>query len=177
MQNENPGSHLLDDFGIANATARLRAQHYEETSLSQRAADRITSLVSRPGFAALLTVAILLWTVGNVVAAMAGATPVDPPPFVGLQCGMSAAALYVAVLILTNQRRQDQLAGHREQLALELAILSEQKVSKIIELLEELRRDSPTMFDRTDHEAAHMSTPSDPHSVLAAIKSSQRKDR
>jgi hypothetical protein len=37
-----------------------------------------------------------------------------------------------------------------------------------------LRRDSPTMFDRTDHQAADMSTPSDPHSVLVAIKSSQR---
>ncbi len=169
-------SQRSNDSAGANATARLRAQHYEETSLWQRAADRLTSLVSRPGFAALLTVALLLWTAGNIVATMAGAAPVDPPPFVGLQCGMSAAALYVAVLILTTQRRQDQLASHREQLALELAILSEQKVSKIIELIEELRRDSPTMFDRTDHEAANMSTPSDPHSVLAAIKSSQRKD-
>jgi len=174
METLNP--QLLNDSATANATARLRAQHYEETSLSQRAADRITSLVSRPGLAALLTVAILLWTAGNVVAGMAGTIAVDPPPFVGLQCGMSAAALYVAVLILTTQRRQDQLASHREQLALELAILNEQKVSKVIELLEELRRDSPTMFDRTDHEAANMSTPSDPHSVLAAIKSSQRKE-
>ena len=54
---------------------------------------------------------------------------------------MGLLALYVTVLILTTQRRDDQLASYREQLTLELAILGEQKSAKIISLLEELRRD------------------------------------
>ena len=88
---------------------------------------------------------------------------------------MSGAALYAAVLILATQRRQDQLASHRAQLALELTILNEQKVSRVIKLLEALRRDSPTMLDRTGYKSANMSTPSDPYSVPAAINRRQRK--
>ena len=74
------------------------------------------------------------------------------------------------MLILTTQRREDQLAGYREQLTLELAILSEQKSAKIISLLEEMRRDSPTLRNRVDEEAAAMSVAADPQAVLDAIK-------
>jgi uncharacterized membrane protein len=50
----------------------------------------------------------------------------------------------VAILILTTQRREEQLSSQRGQLVLELAILNDQKSSKIIELLEEFRREVRT---------------------------------
>jgi uncharacterized membrane protein len=50
-------------------------------------------------------------------------------------------------------------------------VLSEQKAAKIISLLEELRQDHPEIHDRIDHEAAAMSEPTDPQSVLEIIKS------
>jgi uncharacterized membrane protein len=62
------------------------------------------------------------------------------------------------------------LTSHHEQLTLELAILSEQKAAKIISLLEELRQDHPEIHNRVDHEAAAMSAPADPKSVLESIK-------
>ncbi len=73
-------------------------------------------------------------------------------------------------LILTTQRREDELASLREQLTLELGILSEQKASKIISLLEELRLDNLNIRNRIDLEAAAMSAPADPEAVLEAIK-------
>ena len=78
-------------------------------------------------------------------------------------------------MILATQRREDQLAGHREQLTLELAILGEQKSAKIIQLLEEMRRDDPSLANRVDHEAAAMATPADPQAVLDAIKDSHEE--
>ena len=86
---------------------------------------------------------------------------------------MGLLALYVTVLILTTQRREDQLAGYREQLTLELAILGEQKSAKIIALLEEMRRDSPSLRNRVDEEAAAMAVAADPQAVLDAIKESE----
>jgi uncharacterized membrane protein len=74
------------------------------------------------------------------------------------------------VLILTTQRRENELASHHEELTLELAILSEQKAAKIISLLEELRQDHPEIRDRVDDVAVAMSEPADPHSVLETIK-------
>jgi uncharacterized membrane protein len=166
----DPPPSLLTDQDIAQATARLRAEHAQETSGLQRAVDRVTGVVGLPGFVAALTVAILLWIIGNLAAKLLGLRPIDPPPFVWLQGAVTTMALYVAALILTTQRRADHLASHRDQLMLELAILNDQKTSKIIELLEEGRRDNPMIVNRVDKEALAMSTPSDPHSVLDAIK-------
>jgi len=156
----------------ARATAQLRAEHEQETSLLQHAVDRVTALVGLPGFVAALMIAIVLWIAANILTGLFGLRPVDPPPFVWLQGAITTGALFVATLILTTQRREEQLSSQRDQLLLELAILNDQKSSKIIELLEELRRDQPTIADRIDKEANTMSTPSDRHSVMDAIKES-----
>jgi uncharacterized membrane protein len=99
-----------------------------------------------------------------------GQLPLDALPFPWLGSLLGLIALYVAILILATQRRADQLAARRDELTLELGILSEKKSAKIIELLEELRHDSPNIKDRIDHEAAAMATPADPRAVLDAIK-------
>ena len=87
-----------------------------------------------------------------------------------MQGAVTIASLYIAALILTTQRRQAELADHRAHLTLEIAILAEQKSAKAIELLEELRRDSPTLLDRFDGQARAMSAPTDHQSVLNALK-------
>jgi uncharacterized membrane protein len=87
-----------------------------------------------------------------------------------MQGAVSLAALYMTVLILATQRRENELASHHEHLTLDLAILSEQKTAKIISLLEELRQDHPDIHDRIDDEAVAMSEPVDPQSVLQTIK-------
>jgi len=46
---------------------------------------------------------------------------------------------------------------------------SERKTAKIIFLLEELRQDHPDIQDRIDDEAAVMSEPANPQSVLEAL--------
>jgi uncharacterized membrane protein len=75
----------------------------------------------------------------------------------------------MTTLILTTQRRADRLASRREQMTLELSLLSERKTAKIVELLEELRRDSPGVKARIDDEAKAMATPVDTRAVRDAI--------
>jgi len=160
----------LIDPDTVLATAQFRAEHKSETSLLQHTVDRLTALVGLPGFVAALTLAIILWGAGNILAGFFGLRPLDPPPFVWLQGAITTCALYVATLILTTQRREEKLSSQREQLLLELVILNDQKSSKIIELLEEGRRDNPTVADRVDNEAQTMAIPSDHRSVMGAIK-------
>ena len=150
--------------------AELHAEHHRAATPIQRMVDRLTAYVGRPRFIGVLTVGATLWIVANAAAPLVGLTPLDPPPFAWLDGAVSLGALYIALLILTTQRRQDQLAQHREQLTLELTILSEQKTAKIIQLLEEARRDDPHLRNRIDEEAAAMAVPADPQSVLNAIK-------
>ncbi len=162
-------AHIQD---TVEAIARLHAEHYQEAGALQRVVERLTGWIGRPRFIALLTAMVMLWVGGNLLAYWSDAAPWDAPPFGWLQGALGLLALYVTVLILTTQRREDQLAGYREQLTLELAIVSEQKSAKIIALLEEMRRDNPNLKDRVDKEAAAMAVPADPQAVLDAIKES-----
>ena len=155
------------------AIAKLHSDHRLEAGALQRIVERLTGWIGRPPFIAAMTAAITLWIAGNLIATLSGAVPWDEPPFAWLQGAFGLMAFYVTVLILTTQRREDQLAGYREQLTLELAILSEQKSAKIISLLEEMRRDSPTLKNRIDEEAAAMAVAADPQAVLDAIKESE----
>jgi uncharacterized membrane protein len=158
---------------MTDVTVKLHAEHRLETSRLQTAVDRVTALLGWPGFVVTIVSAISLWIGANLLAARLGVTPVDPPPFVWLQGAVTAGALVVAALILTTQRREDQLATHRAQIILELAVLNDQKLSKIIALLEENRRDNPALRDRFDGQAIAMSTPADTSAVLDAIKEVQ----
>nr|QQZ51490.1 DUF1003 domain-containing protein [Phenylobacterium glaciei] len=76
----------------------------------------------------------------------------------------------MTLLILVTQSRDDRLAERREKLTLELALLNEQKSAKIISLLEELRRDAPSIADRRDEESEAMGKPTDAASVLSEIE-------
>lgn len=152
------------------AIAQLHADHEARATPLQRFVERLTAGVARPTFLALLTILIVGWMALNSAMTMTDHKPIDEPPFFWMQGLVALTALYMTVLILTTQRREDEMAEHREQLTLELAILSEQKSAKIIALLEELRRDNPMIRNRHDAEAEALSTPADPNSVLEAIK-------
>jgi len=90
--------------------------------------------------------------------------------FAWLEIALSLALLYMVLLLYINQRRDDQLAELREQLALQLALLSDQKTAKVIQLLEEFRRDIQLVDDRADPQAEAMARPVEPDTVLEAIK-------
>lgn len=161
-------AHIED---TVQAIARLHAAHRARATPLQRIVERATARAGRPAFVALLTVLVVSWLAVNVAMVAVGRTPLDAPPFFWLQGAVALTALYMTVLILTTQRREDEFTAHREQLTLELAILNDQKSAKIIALLEELRRDDPHIHNRDDAEANVLSTPADPNAVLEAIQS------
>ena len=152
--------------------ARLHAEHERDATSMQRIIHHLTAFIGKPVFVGCVTAFMLAWILENTVAARSGHA-FDPPPFAWLDGIISALAFYVTLLILGTQQRDDVLASQREQLTLELAILSEQKSAKIIQLLEDLRRDHPDIENRIDAEALTMSIPTDPGVVLEAIKESQ----
>ena len=155
---------------VADATQQLRAAHHDETSTLQKAVDRVTAGVGWPGFVGVALAVMIGWVATNLWLVHSGIAPLDPPPFAGLQAALAVGGFLMVALILTTQRREDQLAGHRAQMILELSVLNDQKISKVIALLEESRRDNPSLRDRDDGQAAAMSTPADTRAVLEAIK-------
>jgi uncharacterized membrane protein len=136
----------------------------------ERAAAGLIAAIGRPTTLLLLMAASALWIGGNLAAFRLGYAPIDRPPFAILELAWTISALLLAVLILTSQRRDDRLAEQRASLTLQLALLSEQKTAKIIALLEELRRDLPSVPNRRDRESEAMGEAADAQSVLDAIE-------
>jgi uncharacterized membrane protein len=152
------------------AIALLHAEHHKKSTMAERLVDRATTFVGRPIFLCGLLGASVLWMTANIGILVRGGVPLDPPPFSWMELILTAFALLIAIMILTSQSRADRFANLREQMTLEATLLTEQKTRKIIELLEELRRDSPGVRDRHDAEAEQMAVKADPHEVQAAIK-------
>ena len=150
--------------------AQLHAAHQEGITPLQRILRKVASLLGSPWALGVVTALAIGWMCVNLVAPPLGFRAPDPPPFGWLGHAVSLASLYMVVLIYANQRYDDQLAQVREQLTLELALLGEQKTTKVIQLLEEFRRDTPQVHDRVDRQADAMSEPVDPQRVIDAIK-------
>jgi uncharacterized membrane protein len=149
--------------------ADVHARHQRQATRSQRFVEGLVSWVVRPHSIAVITVVIVGWVSANLILARDGRA-FDPAPFPMLQDIGTMIGLYITILILITAQREKTIGEHREQLTLELAILSEQKSAKIIQLIEEARRDNPMIGDRHDAEAAQLSVPADPEAVLDAIK-------
>jgi uncharacterized membrane protein len=62
-----------------------------------------------------------------------------------------------------------QLEEQRAHLDLKVTLLTEQKAAKMIDLLEELRRDLPNVKNRLDPEAVALQKSMNPDLVLAAL--------
>ena len=78
--------------------------------------------------------------------------------------------------MLIKQNRLAKLEELRAHLDLQVNLLAEQKATKLIDLIEELRRDLPMVKDRSDPEAAALKQPTDPNVVLATLDERREKE-
>lgn len=83
---------------------------------------------------------------------------------------LDTAALLITTGVLVRQSRQEQLAEQRSHLMLQINLLTEQKVAKIISLLEEMRAELPDLENRYDWEADVMQQATDPQVVLNILQ-------
>jgi uncharacterized membrane protein len=73
-------------------------------------------------------------------------------------------------VVLIAQNRHARLDSQRGHLGLQLSLLTEQKVTKLIHLLEELRHDLPMVEDRHDSEVVALQQHTDAAQVLSALE-------
>jgi uncharacterized membrane protein len=118
-------------------------------------------------------VLMFLWIAANLGAEEMGWKTFDEPPFFWLQGIVSLNAFIISTTVLIRQNRMSRLADHHAHLDLQVNLLTEEKSSKIIALLEELRRDMPNVRNKTDHEAEALAKPADAKAVLSAIEREQ----
>ena len=124
----------------------------KKISDSQRLLERIGGLMGRPSYLAYVLALVALWVVANALSEGFGFAALDPPPFFWLQGVVSLSALLTTTVVLIAQNRESKLEEQRLHLELQVNLLTEQKTTTIIRLLEELRHDLPMVKDRHDPE-------------------------
>ena len=161
-----------------NIDAVLKFYTREEEKIShwQRILEHVSSFIGQPLFLGFILLFVALWVIVNIVLRLLGMTEFDPAPYFWLQGIVGLGALLTATVVLTKQNRLAKLEEQRAHLDLKVTLLTEQKVAKLIDLLEELRRDLPNVKDRPDPEAAVLQQSMNPGSVLAALDERSESD-
>ncbi|MBW4623204.1 MAG: DUF1003 domain-containing protein [Cyanosarcina radialis HA8281-LM2] len=149
------------------AITSFQTQENRSLPIYQQLLETIASFFSHSIFLYLLLLLLILWIGSSFFDSL---LPFHLPPFSWSSQGLDAAALLISTGVLVRQTRQENFAEQRTQLMLQLNLLSEQKIAKMIALLEELRTDLPDVVDRTDPEAEVMQEPADPIAVLEALE-------
>jgi uncharacterized membrane protein len=149
--------------------AELREHIARGVSRHQRVVESFAHRLSRPVAVYALLGLVIGWVAYNTFARRFGWHQLDSAPFLWLQGAIALYAALVTTLILVAQGRQREEAEQHAHLEFQLNLLAEQKATKIIALLEELRRDLPNVRDRTDPVADAMQQEVDPHAVHSAI--------
>lgn len=138
-------------------------------SQPQRYAEILSNFVARPAFVVLIALFALAWMGANYGLLALQREPFDEAPFHWLQGIIALAALFTTAAVLIKQTRIEKLSEQRDHLDLNISLRIEQKTAKVIDLLEELRRDLPNVENRQDSGASRMQTAMSPERVLAAL--------
>lgn len=141
----------------------------KKISHSQRILERISYFIGQPVFLGIILLVVALWVLTNVTLLQFDMEEFDPAPYFWLQGIIGLGALFNTTVVLSKQNRLAKLAEQREHLDLKVTLLTEQKVAKLIDLLEELRRDLPNVKNRHDPEAVALQKSMNPELVLAAL--------
>jgi uncharacterized membrane protein len=159
------------DLRTQNIDAVLEFYEREEQKISrsQRVLEGISRFLGQPIFLGIILLFVALWMLANTALRAQGIAQFDPPPFSWLQGIVGLGALLTATVVLTRQNRLAKLSEQRAHLDLKVTLLTEQKAAKIIDILEELRRDLPMVRNRLDPEAAVLQQSMSADQVLATL--------
>lgn len=145
------------------------AREEQKMSRSQRALENVSDFLGKPLFLSLILLFVALWILTSLFGRHIGVEVFDPAPFHLLSGIIALGALITSTVVLIKQNRSAKLEEQRAHLDLQINLLTEQKVTKIINLIEELRRDLPMVKNRHDPGVTAFQAPTNPHEVLAAL--------
>ena len=123
--------------GVAHHNIKLIAEAEREfsrmRSRSERIADGIAAFVGSVPFVALHLAAFAFWILVNTGRALS-MRPFDPFPFVLLTLIVSAEGVLLSTFVLIKQNRMSQAADRRAHLNLQVDLLAEREITKLLQM-------------------------------------------
>ena len=145
-------------------------------SPQQRAIEKVTNFLGRPRFLLIILAFVVLWMVVTLALTAFGLRDFDPPPFAWLAVLLTLGALLQATMILITQNRQDRMIEQRMQLDLQVSLLLDEKISKLITMVDQLRQVHPDLENGTDPQVEALKETVDPHQSLKTLEQLLEED-
>jgi uncharacterized membrane protein len=153
----------------------LEAQHERKIPAHQRFLERIAANFGETQFLYGMVIFFVSWQLATYLSGL-GFVTWYLPKFDLEQDWLDLTSLLISTGVLVSQTRQGKLSERRSHLVLQLNILTEQKITKLIALIEELRTDLPNVHNRYDSEAEMMKQVIDPLVVLDVLHDAMNND-
>jgi uncharacterized membrane protein len=170
-----PEAANLSSSAKGNLELLTQIKDHEDAQISgmQLLIERISGFFGSPAYFAFAIGFIVIWMLVNGWGAHVGWRHVDAPPYSWLQGLVSSNALLLTIAVLIRQNRMSKVAEHHSHLDLQINLLSEQKVTKILQIVDELQRELTALRGQPDSDVAEMTKPADAHALMHAIKKTQ----
>ena len=149
--------------------ADLHKHAERSASPQQRAIEKVTDFLGQPRFLFIILAVVTLWIVANILLATFGLPNFDQPPFTWLVGVLTLGALIQATLILITQNRQDVTTERNRQLDLQISLLLDEKMSKLITMVDELRQAHPALKESVDPQIEALKKTVNPHQSLETL--------
>ena len=166
-----PGADSLNSSLRRNIEALRERRLREEAAawLSERIAARITAFTGSMRFVAVHAVLYGVWILANL--GMLGVKPWDPT-FVVLAMIASVEAIFLSTFILISQNRMAATADRRAELDVQVSLLAEHEITKLVELVSQIATKLDIPHDERG-EIAELKRMVAPEAVLDAIAQSE----
>ena len=167
----NGEKYPLPDLVVENIekVIGLQANQERNVPVNERILAQVADACGRSRFLYFQLMLFASWWVYSRIAE-AGLINLDLPLFSIQEQGIDVASLLIATGVLVRQSQQNKISEQRSHLMLQVNLLNEQKIAKVIKLLEELRTDLPDVQNRYDWEADEMQQSTDPQVVLNILQ-------
>lgn len=139
----------------------------------QKGADVLTSSFGTITFLVLNAIVFALWIFFNA-GVVEGITPFDPFPFSFLTMAVSLEAILLSIIVLISQNRAAKSDQLRQELDLQLDLISEQEITKIMEMLAKIM-ESHKIDISGDKELMQMLKPTNTQKIEEEIEDELQK--
>lgn len=147
---------------------RMEEEQSRERSLSDRIGDAIGTFAGTVTFVVLHLVFFAAWAVFN--AGMFGLPQFDPYPFQLLCMIVSMEGVLLSTFVLIKQNRMSIRSDRRNHLDLQVNLLTEQEVTKVIQMLEVISKHLGVEAEAVDNDAREMGQATAVDDLAAELK-------
>lgn len=149
-----------------------RAEEERERSREERIADVVTAFAGSMRFVYLHLAIFGAWIIVNL--GWVPGVPKFDPSFVILAMCASVEAIFLSTFVLITQNRMSELAGTRADLDLQISLLSEHEITRVVRLVAAIG-DRLGLEEARDPELDELGHDVDPEAVLKQIEVSSEE--